>query len=316
MGDKDRAFRRLLADERLFLKFLRRFLKQNLPDVIDVEALTLDDLHREDITFIPPDLSERESDVLYRIRGTDAEAYVYVLVEHQSSVSHLMPFRLLSYVVQFWTRYVEKVGEASKRKDFLLPPVLPVVFYEGATRWTAPVHFAEKVRNASDFGKFIPAFEYRLISLRDKNPEALLSYGDALGALFYLANPSKTEGFLEAAERLRIFLLGLSDEERELTTNHLRGYLRILMKKEGLEIDDALDLCLEREEADVMLTYMQKEFRKARKEGREEGREEGQLEKGILMALAMLEAGEPEEKILRYTGLSPSQLEEIRDGRK
>ena len=86
--------------------------------------------------------------------------------------------------------------------------------------------------------------------------------------------------------------------------------------KEGPEIDDALDLCLEREEADVMLTYMQKEFRKARKEGREEGREEGQLEKGILMALAMLEAGEPEEKILRYTGLSPSQLEEIRDGRK
>ena len=99
MGDKDKAFRRLLADERLFLKFLRRFLKQNLPDVIDVEALTLDNLHREDITFIPPDLSERESDVLYRIQETDAEAYVYVLVEHQSSVSHLMPFRLLSYVV-------------------------------------------------------------------------------------------------------------------------------------------------------------------------------------------------------------------------
>ena len=81
---------------------------------------------------------------------------------------------------------------------------------------------------------------------------------------------------------------------------------------EGLEIDDALDLCLEREEADVMLTYMQKEFRKARKEGREEGR----LKKGISMALAMLEAGEPEEKILRYTGLSSSQLAEIRDGRR
>ena len=53
----------------------------------------------------------------------------------------------------------------------------------------SPVHFAEKVRNASDFGKFIPAFEYRLISLRDRNPESLLSYGDALSALFYLANP-------------------------------------------------------------------------------------------------------------------------------
>ncbi len=83
-------------------------------------------------------------------------------------------------------------------------------------------------------------------------------------------------------------------------------------RKEGLEIGHTLDLCLEREEADVMLTYMQKEFIKARKEGREEG----QLEKGISMALAMLEAGESEEMILRYTGLSLSQLAEIRDGRK
>ena len=87
-------------------------------------------------------------------------------------------------------------------------------------------------------------------------------------------------------------------------------------RKEGLEIDDAFEQCLDREEADVMLTYMQKEFRKARKEGREEGREKGQLEMGISIALAMLEAGEPEEEILGYTGLSPSQLAEIRDGRK
>ncbi len=99
------------------------------------------------------------------------------------------------------------------------------------------------------------------------------------------------------------------------------------MKKKGLEIDDAPDLCLEREEADAMLTYMRKEFRKTRKEGREEGLEEGlekglkkgreeeQLEMGISIALAMLEAGEPEEKILRYTGFPPAQLAEIRDGR-
>jgi predicted transposase/invertase (TIGR01784 family) len=61
-----------------------------------------------------------------------------------------------------------------------------------------------------------------------------------------------------------------------------------------------------------MLTYMQKAIRKSR----QEGREEGQLGKGISVALAMLSAGEAEEKILRFTGLSVSQLAEIRDGRK
>ncbi len=115
---------------------------------------------------------------------------------------------------------------------------------------------------------------------------------------------------------MRTFLIVLSDEERELLTNHLRGYLKILMKREGLEIDEAFEQCLDRGEADEMLTYMQKEIKKTRQEGREEGREEGQLEKGISVALAMLAEGEPEEKILRYTGLSASQLGEIRNGRK
>ena len=89
-----------------------------------------------------------------------------------------------------------------------------------------------------------------------------------------------------------------------------------IARKDGLEIDDAWDLCLEREEADAMLTYMQKEIRKIRQEEIQRIKQEGQFEMGISIALAMLEAGEPEEKILRYTGLSLSQLEEIRDGRK
>ncbi len=186
------------------------------------------------------------------------------------------------------------------------------------------VDLRRKVVHSSDFRGLVPDLEYPPISLRDKRPEDLLSFRDALGGLCYLAAPSKKESFAEAAERLRMLLTVLSEEERELLTNHLRGYLKILMKKEGLEIDDALDLCLEREEADEMLPYMQKEFRKTRKEGREEGleeglekgREKGQLEMGISIALAMPEAGEPEEKIFRYTGFAPAQLAEIREGRK
>jgi len=327
MGDKDKAFRRLLADERLFLKFLRRFLRGRLPGDIDLDSLTVEDVELQNITFIPPDLSKNESDVLYKVRRGSAEMYVYILVEHQSRVDFLMPLRLLSYIVEFWKRCTEQAGARARRAGFLLPPVLPVVFYEGASKWTAPVRFSDKVESSSDFRGLVPDFEYLLISLRDKRPEDLLSFRDALGGLCYLATPSKKESFAEAAERLRMLLTVLSDEETELLTNHLRGYLKILMKKEGLEIDDALDLCLEREEADEMLTYMQKEFRKTRKEGREEGleeglekglekgREKGQLEKGISIALAMLEAGEPEEKILRYTGFTPAQLAEIRDGR-
>jgi len=71
----------------------------------------------------------------------------------------------------------------------------------------------------------------------------------------------------------------------------------------------------DREEVDRMLTYIEKEIRRLKTEGREEGREAGQFEMGIAVALAMLENGEPEEKILLYTGFTPEQLAEIREGR-
>ena len=300
MGNRDNAFQRLLADEHLFVRFIRRYLRQHMPNVIDVETLMPEDVYREDITFIPPELSKRQSDVLYRIRRGSADVYIYVLIEHQSSVNYLMPFRLLSYMVQFWRRCVEKAGRAAERKDFMLPPVLPVVFYEGEKRWTVSPHFIDKVENARDFGNHVPSFEYLLISLREKTPEEILSIKDALGAMFYLANPAKAENFDEAAERVRLFLRSLSKEERDLTTNHLRGYLKILAEKEGLTVDEALDLCLEREDADIMLAYMQKEFRKARREGREEGREEiviRLLERGMAISLVSEMTGFPEDRV-------------------
>lgn len=79
-----------------------------------------------------------------------------------------------------------------------------------------------------------------------------------------------------------------------------------IKRKEG-----APDEYFEQKGAEGMLTYLEKEIRRYKKQGREEG----QLEKGISVALAMLGNGEPEDKILLYTGFTPEQLAEIREGR-
>jgi len=200
-----------------------------------------------------------------------------------------MPYRLLSYMVQLWARCIEDAGESARRKSFLLPPIVPVVFYEGEDAWTAAKRFTEKVRGADSFRGYVPEFEYRLISLRDEDSEDLLSKPDALSSLMYLAQPFKSEDFFEVSERIRNLLLAFPEE------------------------------FFEQKGAEGMLTYLEKEIRRykkqGREEGRQEGREEGQLEKGISIALAMLGNGEPEDKILLYTGFTPEQLAEIREGR-
>ena len=109
MAEKDSAFRRMLGDKELFLRFARRYLRRDIPDV-DPKDVVL-----ENTTFIPEDLREKSSDVVYRIRRGGLEAYVYILIEHHSRVDFLMPWRMLSYMVKLCERCVQEAGSAAMR---------------------------------------------------------------------------------------------------------------------------------------------------------------------------------------------------------
>jgi len=305
MAEKDNAFRRMLGDKELFLRFARRYLRRDIPDVGP------EDVVLENVTFIPEDLREKRSDVVYRIRRGGLEAYVYILIEHQSRVDYLMPWRLLSYMVRLWERCVQEAGSATRRKDFLLPPIVPVVFYEGEDSWTAARRFTEKVRDSATFRDYVPEFDYRLVSLRDEDTDDLMADPDALSGLLYVARPLKSEGLDEVVERVRHLLSVFPDDEALLLARHIRGYFGAYAVREGVDMDAFPEEFSDREEVDRMLTYIEKEMRKLKTEGREAGH----FERGITVALAMLENGEPEEKILLYTGFTPEQLAEIREGR-
>ena len=306
MGDKDDVFQRLLDDEQLFLRFLRRFLRDQMPEAIDVDSLTPDDIHQEKTTFLPPEVSRLQTDVLYRIRRGSAEVYVYILIEHQSSVNYLMPFRLLSYMVQFWRSLVEKAGREAEKEGFRLPPVLPVVYYEGQDRWTVSTRFADKIRDASDFGKHVPDFEYHLISLRDKSSEELLTVQDALGTLCYLSNPMRAEELDEAAERLLRILASFTPEERDLVERHLHGYLKIQAKKAGGDAKAIFDRCLEGKGVVEMLARLRDEIAELRQKERLAVCEE--------TAVRMLERGLAISLISETTGVSEERLRELARG--
>lgn len=47
---------------------------------------------------------------------------------------------------------------------------------------------------------------------------------------------------------------------------------------------------------------------------RDEGRTEGSNERAREMAVKMIRANEPDEKIIEYTGLNASEVSEIREG--
>jgi hypothetical protein len=57
---------------------------------------------------------------------------IYLLLEMQSSVDFRMPYRLLLYQVEIWRYLLQNEEDAlSNRKTFQLPPIIPIVLYNG-----------------------------------------------------------------------------------------------------------------------------------------------------------------------------------------
>jgi predicted transposase/invertase (TIGR01784 family) len=89
-GPHDAVFRRVLGEPANAASQLRAVLPQAL-----VGRLDLDRLARVSGSFVDATLRWRHSDLLFTAPLEGREAFVYVLVEHQSGTDQLMPFRML-----------------------------------------------------------------------------------------------------------------------------------------------------------------------------------------------------------------------------
>jgi predicted transposase YdaD len=155
--------------------------RRHLPAAV-VEAVRWETLELQDGSFVDPELQNLHTDLLYRVRlKGEGELLLYVLLEHQSRVDYLMPFRVLQYLTRIWDRWLSE--DKSRRR---LPVVVPMVVYHGQRNWTAPIDFAAlfeaPLRDA--LNAYVPSFVYDLQDL-SRIPDAQLA-GEALQQLVLL----------------------------------------------------------------------------------------------------------------------------------
>ena len=134
----------------------------------------------EDVSshFIPLFQESRDSDIVKKIQIENTELYLIALIEHQSEADADMSFRLLRYMVYVWTDYTatqEKLHPGiTKSKDFLYPPILPIIYYEGTGQWTSALHFKDRVFMSDIFEEFIPDYKYLIVPLNKYSQEDLI----------------------------------------------------------------------------------------------------------------------------------------------
>ncbi|MCU1640474.1 MAG: uncharacterized protein JWN03_749 [Nocardia sp.] len=174
MGDSpsnphDAYFRQVLARPADVAGELRVVLPNAVAARVDWDTLVL-----QPCSFVSQHLRSRYSDLLFRTRLDGHDAFVYLLIEHQSRPDPLMAMRMLEYMVGIWNRYVREHPDTH-----ILPAIIPLVVHASpqGRRWNTPTELAELIdidpATRDALGEYLPHFRFLLDDLTAHEVPAL-----------------------------------------------------------------------------------------------------------------------------------------------
>jgi len=179
MADHDSVYHKIFGHPGMVSQLLRDFLAEPWLDDLD-----LDRMERLNAKFHAETGERREGDMIWRIpRHGGGDTYLMLLLEFQSTPDRWMALRALVYVGLLWQHLVR---EKQLPPDIRLPPVLPVVVYNGDPLWAMPLALRELVGLPEDtpLWRYQPQMRYHLVD-EGAFSEDDLAARDTLAALLF-----------------------------------------------------------------------------------------------------------------------------------
>ena len=267
----DRVYRRIFNRPQIMEEILRKFASG--PWVKHLDFSTLAPVPAD---FIARHLKKYEGDLIWRVRygrGKDDWFYIFVLLELQSSIQRFMALRLLGYVVQLCEVLLQHGKYLPQRRPVrLLPPVLPVVLYNGEERWTAPLSLAQLFQQVEGFTP--PEFQYIVLDVNHYKPEDLQPVDNVTSGVFLLERSNDVEELQHALDELEEIV-----EDPNLAQD-IASLVSDLAIKLNLAAEELPRFKTLEEVRMSLLQRAEKWTQQWLQEGREEGLKEG-LEKGL-----------------------------------
>ncbi|MFO8032775.1 MAG: Rpn family recombination-promoting nuclease/putative transposase [Desulfohalobiaceae bacterium] len=156
--------------ESLFLKVFKdkentkHFLQQHLAQDL-LEHADWDSMYLENVSYLDDEMRKHFSDLVFSVRMGQQEfsaAKVYLLFEHKSSPESLVGLQVLRYMALQWKEMYDQ-GQIAGGK---LPPIIPIVIYQGRGSWKARASFQELVELPSETYKaFVPDFSFAFFNV-------------------------------------------------------------------------------------------------------------------------------------------------------
>ena len=280
----DESYKRLFASTRMVEDLVRGFAGGAWLAGADFTSL-----ERLSSEYVSDELRRRHGDVVWRLRLGGRWAYLLVLLEFQSRTDPLMALRIHEYTLGV---YREVARNGSRGPGARLPAVLPVVLYNGASRWTAAVELGELIEPVgAELRAYQPSQRYLVVDER-RVEEDDLPAGNLMRAVVGLERSGSPEDLRRVVAWLQGRLAAPVDAELRGAfvdwVMRLAGRLAPGGESQGAAVVRTL------EEARVTLEervaqWPKQWFREGREEGLEQGLEQGReegLERGLEQGLA------------------------------
>ena len=160
MTPHDNAYKNIFSHPQAVRDLLQGFVEEDW-----VAMLNFDTLEKVSSSYVSDDLRDREDDILWRIRMNGAEEddwlYVYLLLEFQSSVDTFMAVRILTYIGLL---YQDLIKNGQIKLQTKLPPVFPLVLYNGVRAWNAERDLEQLIHTVpKSLAAYLPRLRYFLL---------------------------------------------------------------------------------------------------------------------------------------------------------
>jgi predicted transposase/invertase (TIGR01784 family) len=177
-----------------------------------LHSLDYTTLERVSGSYITDDLRDRADDIVWRVKVGGEWVYLYLLIEFQSTVDAWMAVRIMTYVGLLYQDLIKQKRVLPKRR---LPPVLPIVLYNGDGKWTAKTNVADLIPKAPGLlAKYVPQMEYLLIDENRYKVADLALMKNLVAAAIRFERPDSAASLMELIDRLNEWLDGNPELKR------------------------------------------------------------------------------------------------------
>ncbi|WP_425360049.1 Rpn family recombination-promoting nuclease/putative transposase [Candidatus Tisiphia endosymbiont of Ceraclea dissimilis] len=311
----DEIFRKSMENPIVAKEFLATHLPKDVLALIDSTSLKL-----EKDSFIEPDLSETISDVLFSVKFNDQDGYIFLLLEHQSTVDKMMAFRLFKYMINICDRYLTTNPKAKR-----LPLIYPLIIYNGKKKYNAPLNIWNLFSHP-DLARGFWTNDCQLINVHDIPDEELKKKVWSGILLFFLKHIHERQ-LLKRWQEISYLLPKLS--KITIGHDHIRNLLSYTLtfieQNDKIELEKILKNSLTKEKGEELMPSIAQVWKEegiqiglqdgikiGEARGEAKGRAEGRVEAMKVIAKTMLLKHNTINEIIELTGLSKKQIERLK----